>query len=174
MELNIQELNQQRFIINDVNDNIIADKKKQKRIDNEIKDFMRKQSIFVRIKWSQIAPVGNTGNLKRKGLYHTGVKKEPFGYGFTFGLKEVETKGSPDEWRYPLFVNEGTDSPIRPKGNVLKLRDKKSGFVFAKKKQVSGQPGQEFMQEIQRRLRTNFDGIETTNLGRKIQAILAE
>ena len=125
------------------------------------------------------APVGDTGNLKRYGLsadkpivkgniaiakFHlNAVDKSKFVYG--------------DEAKYPLFVERGTEGPIKPsgeRGNFLKLRNKKTNFIFTKKKQVKGQKAQYFYKRSVESVGRNFaDAVARQRLKAKIVAAIA-
>lgn len=144
-------------------------------INAAITDFLEDQSEFARHVWDLHAPIGETGGLYTSGLYVGNVRRNgPEIKSLRLALQEVKNSPNPDEWKYPLFVEEGTSSPITsPAGNLLYLRRKASGNIFAVRRSVSGQSPQPTFSLVRRLLNTNFGGIETYNLGRKIAAIIA-
>jgi hypothetical protein len=173
---NVGEIFRERNVISDAGD-FIQDKFKKARINRLISNFLEEQGDFARYLWYLHAPVGDTGALKTSGFRVGNVRKTSADVRtIRMGLQEVRRAGdNPDEWKYPLFVHEGTSGPIHStSGNLLKLTNKRTGNVFAYAKTVRGQAAQPTLDKVSTLLNTNFGGIETYNLGRKIEKILKE
>jgi len=154
----------------------------QEWIDMYVRKYVNDQRDFFKKVYKIHAPRGELGLLRSRGLKWTRKIREidHAGSGNTYwhNLQLAPIKDSRIRWQesdYPFWVNYGTTDPITPRamGNVMRLRNKKTGIPYATASSVAGQPPQLFWEKSIRLTKTNFGGIEKYNLGRKIAKIIA-
>jgi len=155
-------------------------KKKKTEINREIKKFLLNQklkanTIYQSPQAIHAVPHGDTGKL-RDALNVGRVKgNATTGYSLNMGVDKIKTSGKPAEWKYPLYVEEGTREKITSKrrNGFLRLRNKKKNFVFAKRRSVPGQEGQFYFAAFKGRMRANFS-LEEYRMMQRINKIITK
>jgi hypothetical protein len=157
----------------------------KKHIRAELDHFIGNQKRFGVNKFRELAPLGETGLLKKKGVgWHPRNPRKNANERAGFIQAEVfmqpinDPKVRESERDYPFFVHGGTLGPIlSKKGGVMSIRDKNTGKRLRSVGHVRGQKANPFFMgdrnwSVKRLLSTNFGGIEKRNLEARIAYII--